>query len=189
MRVISGKYKGRNIISPSHGVVRPTTDLVKGSVFSILASKAGVDGARCLDLFCGTGGMGIEALSRGAASCVFVDRDTTNAKVNLDRIGISARTVCMEFRRALRLLRGERYDIIFCDPPYGKGFAEEAAELVLRYGMLDKGGIMAVEHSSNDLINFPQDCIIDSRVFGVTAVDFVMRGDDESDNSDICGNV
>ncbi len=60
---------------------------------------------------------------------------------------------------------------------------------MLRYGMLDKGGIMAVEHSSNDLINFPQDCIIDSRVFGVTAVDFVMRGDDESDNSDICGNV
>lgn len=190
MRVISGRYKGRNIISPSRGEVRPTTDLVKGSVFSILASKSGVDGAKCLDLFCGTGGMGIEALSRGAESCVFVDRDISNAKVNLDRIGITARTVCMEFRRALRLLRNERFDIIFCDPPYGKGYAREAAELILRYGMLDSGGVMAVEHSSsNDLINFPQDCIIDRRVFGVTAVDFVMRGDDETDNSDICGNV
>ncbi len=187
MRVISGKYKGRNIISPSHGQVRPTTDLVKGSMFSILSSRGLVEGTDWLDLFCGTGGIGIEAISRGAASCVFVDMDTSNASVNLNKIGLNCRLVCAEFRRALRLLKDSRFDVIFCDPPYKSGYGEIALSLVLKYGILKSGGIIIIEHSSeNSLIKIPENCIIDTRVFGATALDLISRGDDDCD---FCGNV
>lgn len=187
MRVISGKYKGRNIISPSHGEVRPTTDLVKGSLFSVLSSRGMVDGTKWLDLFCGTGGVGIEALSRGAASCVFVDADTSNAEVNLNRIGIKARLVRAEFRRALRLLRAEKFDVVFCDPPYKSGYGEIALGLLLKYGMVEDGGVIIIEHNTqNDLINLPENCIIDKRVFGITTLEFIRRGDDESGSR---GNV
>ncbi len=187
MRIITGKYKGRNIISPSHGEVRPTTDLVRESLFSILGSKGLIADKSYLDLFCGTGAVGIEALSRGAASCVFVDRDTSNVSVNLDKMKISARTVCAEFRRALRLLRNEKFDVIFCDPPYKSGYCEIAIELIFKYDILTPSGMIISEHNSaNDLINVPKNCIIDKRIFGVTALEFITRGKSEGD---ICGNV
>ena len=125
MRVIAGKYKGAKLISP-RGEVRPTTDLVKGSLFSMLEAKGLLRGAACLDLFCGSGALGIEALSRGAESCVFADMDTRNAAVNLDKLKIPCRTIRADFRKALRMLRDERFDLVFCDPPYKSGFAEEA---------------------------------------------------------------
>lgn len=186
MRVISGKYKGAKIIPP-HGEVRPTTDLVKGSLFSVLESRGLLYGADCLDLFCGSGAVGIEALSRGAASCLFVDADTSNARKNSDKLGIKCRFVKSDFRRALRLIRAEKFDIVFCDPPYKSGYADIALELVLRYGMLKENGAIIIEHSSaNDLINLPKDCIIDRRVFGATAIEIIMRGGNESD---ICRDV
>lgn len=186
MRVISGKYKGRNILSP-HGEVRPTSDMVKGSLFSILESKNLVDGAECLDLFCGSGALGIEALSRGAESCVFVDSDTSNAVANLDKLKIKSRLIKSDFRRALRLLRNEKFDMIFCDPPYKSGYADIALELVFRYGILKDGGVIIIEHnSSNDLINAPKDCIIDRRVFGITALEIITRGDNAGN---FCGDV
>lgn len=184
MRVIAGKYKGRNIVSPSRGEVRPTTDMVKGSLFSILESRKAVAGARCLDVFCGSGALGIEALSRGAESCVFLDRDTFNAQNNLDRIGISPRILRADFKQGLRLLRGEKFDIIFCDPPYKTNFGEVTLELVFRYGLLSDDGIIIVEHSrENRLIKLPNDCIIDRREFGITALEIITRGKSESDNS------
>lgn len=186
MRVIAGKYKGRKLISP-HGEVRPTTDVVKGSLFSILNSMGITEDARCLDVFCGSGGVGIEALSRGARSCVFVDRDTNNVKCNLDKLGLGCRVVRAEYRRALRLLRGEKFDLIFCDPPYRSGYADECAELIFKYDLLDENGVAVIEHSSeNSLIFKPENCIIERRNFGLTALEFIKRGGDESDN---IGNV
>lgn len=180
MRVISGKYKGRTLFAP-RGAVRPTTDLVKGSLFSILDNKGLLIGADVLDVFCGTGALGIEALSRGASSCVFVDADTRNAAKNIDAMGISARLVRADFRRALRLLRGQKFDLVFCDPPYDSGFAEVALEQIIRYDMIKQNGAVIIEHSSeNDLINVPKNCIIDKRVFGVTALEIIVRGDNES---------
>ncbi|MDE7464175.1 MAG: 16S rRNA (guanine(966)-N(2))-methyltransferase RsmD [Clostridiales bacterium] len=179
MRVISGKYKGRNIYSP-RGEVRPTTDIVKGSLFSILENRGLVKDADVLDLFCGTGAVGIEALSRGANSCVFVDANTDNAARNLDTMGISARLVRSDFRRALRLLRDSKFDIIFADPPYGAGYADETLRLILKYDIIKPDGVIIIEHSSsNGLINAPKNCIIDRRVFGVAALEIIMRGEDE----------
>lgn len=185
MRVIAGKYKGTKLVSP-HGEVRPTTDLVKGSLFSVLEHKGLLRGSACLDLFCGSGALGIEALSRGADSCVFVDINTINAAANLDKLKINARMIKSDFRRALRMLNGETFDLVFCDPPYKSGFAEETYRLLVKYGLLGKSGVAVLEHSSeNNLLNVPESCIIDSRNFGAAAFE-IVRGECESD---IGGNV
>ena len=113
MRVVAGIYGGRTLKAPRGQDVRPTADRVREALFSILGP---LDGLRALDLFAGTGALGIEALSRGAASCVFVDLDTRPVQANLDALGIDA-----EVRRggALSALKSDdQYDLVLLDPPY-----------------------------------------------------------------------
>lgn len=185
MRVISGQHKGAKLISP-RGEVRPTTDMVKGSLFSMLDSKGLLRGKKCLDLFCGSGALGIEALSRGAEACVFVDVDCKNVRMNLDKLGIEAQTLQFDFRRAMRILKTEKFDLVFCDPPYKTDYAEEVFKLLVKYGMLTATGVAVLEHAAErSLKTVPITNIIDSRVFGVSAFD-IVRGESESD---ICGNV
>ena len=185
MRVISGKYKGLRLGSP-HGQVRPTTDLVKGSLFSVLDSRGSIEDAVCLDLFAGSGALGIEALSRGAASCVFCDLDASNVKFNLDKLKLVERVVCADFRHALRLLRDRKFDLIFCDPPYKTSYDEESYRLICKYGMLAEDGVVVLEHASEKkLKSIPESCIIDKRTFGASAFE-IVRGNSESD---FCGNV
>jgi 16S rRNA (guanine966-N2)-methyltransferase len=113
MRVVAGRYGGRTLRAPRGSAVRPTADRVREALFSILGA---VEGQSVLDLFAGTGALGIEALSRGAASCVFVDLDTRPVLANLEALGIDA-----QVRRggALSALRaGDQYDLVLLDPPY-----------------------------------------------------------------------
>lgn len=113
MRVVAGIYGGRTLKAPRGRDVRPTADRVREALFSILGP---LDGLRVLDLFAGTGALGIEALSRGAASCVFVDVDTRPVEANLALLDIEA-----EVRRAgaLSALRADdQYDLVLLDPPY-----------------------------------------------------------------------
>jgi 16S rRNA (guanine(966)-N(2))-methyltransferase RsmD len=113
MRVVAGRYGGRTLKAPRGKDVRPTADRVREALFSILGP---LDGLAVLDLFAGTGALGIEALSRGAQSCVFVDVDTRPVKANLQALGIDA-----QVRRgpALSALRaGDHYDLVLLDPPY-----------------------------------------------------------------------
>ena len=114
MRVVAGRYGGRTLKAPRGRDVRPTADRVREALFSILGP---LDGLAVLDLFAGTGALWIEALSRGAASCVFVDVDTRPVQANLDALEIEA-----EVRRgqALSALKaGDHYDLVLLDPPYG----------------------------------------------------------------------
>jgi 16S rRNA (guanine966-N2)-methyltransferase len=118
--VIAGRFGGRRLAAPSGRAVRPTSDRVREALFSILGP---LDGGRVLDLFAGTGALGIEALSRGAASAVFVERDARTAEVlrkNLDALGIDAEVRRSDVAAALRDARdrGETYDLVVCDPPY-----------------------------------------------------------------------
>lgn len=185
MRVISGQHKGAKLISP-RGEVRPTTDMVKGSLFSMLDNKGLLRGKKCLDVFCGSGALGIEALSRGADSCIFVDIDCKNVHANLDKLRLSAQTVQSDFRRAMRMLKAKKFDLVFCDPPYKTDYAEEVYKLIVKYGMLTPSGVAVLEHATDRPLNsVPKNNIIDSRVFGVSAFD-IVRGESESD---ICGNV
>jgi 16S rRNA (guanine966-N2)-methyltransferase len=113
MRVVAGRYGGRTLRAPRGTEVRPTADRVREALFSILGP---LEGQSVLDLFAGTGALGIEALSRGASSCVFVDLDTRPVRANLDALAIDA-----EVRRggALGALRpGDQYDLVLLDPPY-----------------------------------------------------------------------
>jgi 16S rRNA (guanine966-N2)-methyltransferase len=118
MRVVAGAYKGRRLVSPSGSRTRPTADRVREALFSILGD---VEAASVLDLFAGSGALGIEALSRGADKAVFVDRDRQACvaiRRNLDAIGAQAQVVQGDALAFLGQRRGERYDLVFADPPY-----------------------------------------------------------------------
>ena len=127
MRVVAGRYGGRKLTAPAGSETRPTSDRVREALFSVLGPS--IQGARVLDLFAGSGALGIEALSRGAAEAVFVDRSHKAIKAiraNLAALGIDADVRPIEARAALRAAsaRGDAYDLVFLDPPY-----RHAAEL------------------------------------------------------------
>jgi 16S rRNA (guanine966-N2)-methyltransferase len=116
MRVVAGELGGRRLQAPKGADVRPTADRVREALFSILGD---VGGARVLDLYCGTGALAIEAISRGADTAVLVDADPSPARRNVEALGIEGR--CEIVRSdALHYLRGEDggFDLVFCDPPY-----------------------------------------------------------------------
>ena len=151
MRVISGELRGRRLLEPAGRDVRPTTDQVKEAIFNII--QFDIEGRRALDLFAGTGQLGIEALSRGARECVFVDASRESLKLvkeNLRRCGLNARTELCDAPSFLR--RRERFDLIFLDPPYDSDLAAEAMEAVKAFDILSKGGIMVVESRRETLL-------------------------------------
>ena len=154
MRIIAGDAGGRPLKAPPEGV-RPTMDRVKGAIFSSLGDL--VPGARVLDLFAGSGGMGIEAMSRGAASATFVDsneRCVRCIRENLKRAGADGSVQCMDAFRFLDLYAGgEMFDLIFADPPYAKnaGDPDHAAALAGSEKLaaaLSPGGVFVLERQS-----------------------------------------
>lgn len=155
MRVITGSAKGRPLKTVKNRAVRPTSDRVKESLFNIIGSRV-VD-ADFLDLFAGSGSVGIEALSRGARTCVFVELHTAHLRVvaeNLQTTGLGARAelIRRDARAALADLgnRGRRFDLIFVDPPYGQQLVPEVLELIDARGVLAEGGWVICEHHAKD---------------------------------------
>ena len=144
MRVITGSARGRRLKTPENDAIRPTTDNVKEAVFNIL--QFDVEGRRVLDLFAGTGQLGIECLSRGAASAVFVDRDQAALQIvreNLKTCGLNGTLVNTD---ALSYLKGGgTFDLIFIDPPYDSGLYDEVLRTVNQVDKLSEGGIIIVE--------------------------------------------
>ncbi len=148
MRVTAGKYKGRILAKNPYDHIRPTADVVKQAMFNKLAFNMEGGGVRVLDLFCGTGSLGIEALSRGA-EVVFVDKDTRSAnltKTNLKNLSANAIVIRASFDQALKKLSGQQFDIIFLDPPYKSGFYTKVLELIKEYNVLSKDGVVVCEH-------------------------------------------
>ena len=139
MRVIGGDFRGRRLTAPVGANVRPTSDRVREAIFSMLYSLGGVDGLKVADLFAGTGALGIEALSRGAASVTFVEQDARSVagiRANLDSVGMSGAeargeaTVVRAAADAWVAQTAARYDLVLCDPPYGyAGWATLVARL------------------------------------------------------------
>ena len=144
MRVITGTARGRRLAEPANMDIRPTTDQVKEAIFNII--QFDVEGRRVLDLFAGSGQLGIEALSRGAASCVFVDSSREAQKLvreNLSRCQLTGTVLQSDGVDYLR--RREKFDLIFLDPPYGKGLEGRAIEGIIEFDILSKGGIIVCE--------------------------------------------
>jgi 16S rRNA (guanine966-N2)-methyltransferase len=144
MRVITGSARGRKLKTPENYDIRPTTDTVKEAVFNII--QFDVEGRRVLDLFAGTGQLGIEALSRGAAECVFVDSDRAAANIvrdNLKTCGLTG-TVVQE-DSAGWLDRAGKFDLIFIDPPYDSGLYDKVMRKINSVDILSDGGIIICE--------------------------------------------
>ncbi|MDW8337581.1 MAG: 16S rRNA (guanine(966)-N(2))-methyltransferase RsmD [Thermoleophilia bacterium] len=148
MRIVGGSRKGHRVEAPRGGATRPTSDRVREAVFSILGP---VEGARCLDLFAGSGAMGLEALSRGARSCLFVERHRGACRAiraNLERLRLEGgRVRCADVERALRAeaAGGERYDLVLIDPPYGEWARVEETLARLLPPLLAEGARVVVE--------------------------------------------
>lgn len=144
MRVISGSARGRKLKSPENYDIRPTTDKVKESVFNII--QFDIEGRRVLDLFAGTGQLGIECLSRGAAEAVFVDGSRESVKIvkeNLKSCGMSAPVFQEDALSFLR--RAGKFDLIFVDPPYDAGLYKSVLEIINLVDILSDGGIIVCE--------------------------------------------
>ena len=147
MRVITGAARGRKLKTPENYDIRPTTDNVKEAVFNII--QFDIEGRRVLDLFAGTGQLGIEALSRGAARCTFVDMNRQAAAIireNVTAVGFADRAVVQQ-GDAMAFLAGcrEKYDLIFLDPPYQTQLLENCVQAVAKFDILSEHGIMVCE--------------------------------------------
>ncbi|MBO6235757.1 MAG: 16S rRNA (guanine(966)-N(2))-methyltransferase RsmD [Schwartzia sp.] len=153
MRIITGRARGARLKTPKGLLTRPTSDRVKESLFSILGGR--VVGRRVLDLFAGTGSLGLEALSRGAASAVFVDRATEHVlRENAEhtRLNETARILRGDVFSVLSRLaaEGALFDLVFCDPPYHKGLWERALTALDASPILSEGALVIVESGEDE---------------------------------------
>jgi 16S rRNA (guanine(966)-N(2))-methyltransferase RsmD len=148
MRVITGTARGRKLGEPKNMDIRPTTDKVKESIFNII--QFDIEGRRVLDLFAGTGQLGIEALSRGAKSAVFVDASNEAVKIvraNLAHCGLTGEVVRDD--AVAFLSRCGKFDLVFLDPPYQSGLMEAVLRKIIQFDILADGGIIVCETSTD----------------------------------------
>lgn len=186
MRIVGGKFKGQTLASPSGRDTRPTSDRVREAIFNILAhGAAGVqmEGVRVLDLFAGTGALGLEALSRGARFCQFVDERVEARGIirrNADVLGVTG--LCKIWRRDATRLGSSApqppFDLVFIDPPYGRGFGEAALASLVEGRWLAANAMVVLEESARAKISVPDKLeVADERLYGDTKVMFLRYRD------------
>lgn len=178
MRVIAGSAKGRKLEAPEGSGTRPTTDRFKEMVFAVLQFE--VPGARFLDLFSGSGGMGIEALSRGAAEAVMVEADPkaiAYIQKNTEKVGFGDRSRILNTEAVTAIQRleqeGATFDLIFMDPPYEQGWENKTAEQIRQAGLLDSDGLLIIESASKTEIQPEGWVIVKEKIQKVTKFTFL----------------
>lgn len=177
MRIVSGKFGGRVIEAPKGRDVRPTSDKIRGAVFNMLRARGAVEGANALDLCCGTGAMGLEALSQGAAFCAFIDnsRDSLEiCKKNIAALGLKEEVFVM-FKDATKLSpwppQLAQSTLVFIDPPYHKGLITPILETLYAQDWLAEGAICVLEAEKRWETALPaQYQLIDERDYGETKI-------------------
>ncbi|GAA0707992.1 16S rRNA (guanine(966)-N(2))-methyltransferase RsmD [Paraclostridium ghonii] len=184
MRVISGKARGLKLNTPKNEDVRPTTDRVKESLFNIINGYI-IDG-EILDLFAGTGSLGIECLSRGASKCVFVDLnkssiDIVKSNIKKARVEANSEVMNIDFKSAIEKVKNNSYkfDVIFMDPPYYKDMFIDALKKIEQSNILKEDGIIVVEHDTKH--EFPENvgklCKNRNKKYGNTTLTFYSMED------------
>jgi 16S rRNA (guanine966-N2)-methyltransferase len=187
MRVIAGRFKRRLLKAPKGMDTRPTSDRLRESLFSILGWER-IQGARVLDLFAGTGALGIEALSRGALYAVFIEKNSQTLKVlheNIQSLGLrqESRILRWDIQKDLRCLKGEApFDLIFMDPPYGRGLTPLALDHLKKTGLLHETSLMVCEHTEEDALPEPDTgfTLLDLRIYGKTRLAFFEPGQEKA---------
>lgn len=181
MRVVGGRFRGRPLATPMDGSVRPTSDRVREAVFNILTHGAAtfdLTDKKVLDLFAGTGALGIEALSRGAAQCLFVDEGAEARGLIRENVEAFALTgVTKVFRRDATTLgdagKYGAFDLVFLDPPYGKGLGERALASALAGGWIAPAARIVLEEAKTAVVALPTQLeVVDQRTWGDTQVLF-----------------
>jgi 16S rRNA (guanine966-N2)-methyltransferase len=176
MRIVGGKYGSRVLKAPKNDAIRPTSDKVRGAVFNMLRSRGVLDGAQAMDCFCGTGALGLEALSQGAETCVFVDNAKESyalAKENAASLKIGDAAVFI-FKDAgklgPRLSEIAKRSLIFLDPPYRKNLVAKALESLQQNEWLSADAFFVIEVEKNFAGDLPGVAVQDRRAYGETEV-------------------
>ena len=192
MRIVSGEFRGKALAAPEGSATRPTSDRARQAIFNILEHAAWgpqIGGARVIDLFAGSGALGFEALSRGAAFCLFVETDAAARgaiRENVDSMGLFGRTR-VHRRDATDLGQrpgadGPAFDIAFLDPPYAKGLGEVALQRLAEGGWLAPGAVIVFERGSDEpAFEAPGYEVLDARDYGAARVHFLRYGSPAAD--------
>lgn len=186
MRIITGTAKGTRLKTPRGSQTRPTADRVKESIFNILGVT--VQNAKVLDLFAGTGNLGLETLSRGARVAVFVDKSPESIQLIkensvltklADRIEVIKNDSINALNRIIK--DGRKFDLIFCDPPYNKGLVKLILEKIDNSQLITPDGVIVVEHSKHEQIDNEFNNLIVKRTerYGETLVSFIFSKQEE----------
>ena len=180
MRIVGGEFKGRGLATPRSGAIRPTTDRTREALFNILAHGHAdrLQGGRVLDLFAGTGAVGLEALSRGARFALFVEQSTEGRsllRANIEALGVGG--VTKIYRRDAACLGPigglEPFDLIFADPPYGRGLGERALAAAATGGWILPGALVLLEERRDAEPRLPGGFEpLETRSFGDTIIHF-----------------
>lgn len=183
MRIVGGEFRGRPLAAPRSQAIRPTSDRTREAVFNVIAHRypERLEGARVLDLFAGTGALGLEALSRGAASCLFIEESAEGRGLirdNVEAFGLQGRTKI--FRRdATRMGDAgtiQPFGLVFADPPYGKGLGERALQTALAGGWLLDDALCVVEETASAPFAASEHfAVVDQRDYGETVIRFIER--------------
>jgi 16S rRNA (guanine966-N2)-methyltransferase len=184
MRIVGGRFRGKTLTSPGDESIRPTADRVRESVFNILGSRLGpsLAGLRVLDLFAGTGALGLEALSRGAAHVIFVDTGTEARGLIRDHIeAFGAGGVSKLLRRDATTLGPAGtmgpVDLVFLDPPYGQGLGERALVSLRAGGWLKPETVLLLEEAREVELTLPRGFVLDDRrEYGAAAIHVISTG-------------
>lgn len=171
MRIIAGKYKYKKLYEFNVPTTRPTSDKVKESLFDILGD---LEDNVCLDLFAGTGALGLESLSRGAKFCYFVEQNLDIYKIlvkNFQNVGVPKDTINVlrcDYLKALKgyKAKGIKFDVIFIDPPYKTDLAENAIDYILQNELLSEDGLICWEHDNSKLEIIKNYNIINHKKYG-----------------------
>ncbi len=182
MRITTGAFKGRKLSAPIGDDIRPTSDRARQALYNILShgKPASIfdlpipQGLKVLDVFCGSGALGLEALSRGAEYACFIDRDVKTARANADDMKAtgSCDFIAIDIS-SLPPARGQ-FDLIFLDPPYGKGLINPAIESLRNGGWIAPRALIVIESGREEEYDLPGFDLMDERVYGAAKIRFYI---------------
>lgn len=180
MRIIAGEWRGRPIMPPADQTTRPTADRVREALFSMLISRLGtLDGLRVLDGFAGTGALGLEALSRGAAHCTFVESDPAAARTlttNIDKLGARPRTTILTTRIETLGPASAPADLVMLDPPYAQGLAAPALARLAAKAWLTPATLISIETAKPEALTAEGFETLASRAYGKARLHLLQPG-------------
>jgi 16S rRNA (guanine966-N2)-methyltransferase len=185
MRIIGGIYRGRVLETPQDDTVRPTSDKTRGAIFNILEHRAWpvhplLPKSQVADVFCGTGALGLEALSRGVKHVTLIDnsRDAlTITRANIRKFKAADAVTILEGNAVSMALKTPVFDLVFLDPPYGKGLIEKALQHFAAKGVLKENTVIVAETARDETLSLPPIFALqDERGYGQTMVRFFLYG-------------